>query len=341
MDIREQLKFETKGHTIYDVRNEKYKEKEKDGIGFRVSPVPFKLTKSQKEEMLYIGKAICNYMDACIELYNSNQDVKLGLAEVLTRTYGNAGFDPIITQNSLKNYIQSKTEKEGTIAYSDNVKSFKGQLDFLAEEIFSGNENIWKSQNVSHDSVNNGEIYRAFYLSDAYKDKNIERFLQQPHNSIPSSTPQFEGEERYVDGGLPEGKENSMDICTLGKSKRQFVLKSSGFNVHSSWSEGVVFLHKMGGAVAREKMQLAMNDFNHLYIMQEFRHGKIVPMTYIDESGQQEVTMNARIRVTPYFSYQPDNRGELIAAKVTGCENTEYIHASTASINTAIIEDER
>lgn len=424
MDIREQLKFETKGHTIYDVRNEKYKEKEKDGIGFRVSPVPFKLTKSQKEEMLYIGKAICNYMDACIELYNSNQDVKevldrgkpkkyinnevpnylflrpdliltqsgfsiceietspfgLGLAEVLTRTYGNAGFDPIITQNSLKNYIQSKTEKEGTIAYSDNVKSFKGQLDFLAEEIFSGNENIWKSQNVSHNSVNNGEIYRAFYLSDAYKDKNIERFLQQPHNNIPSSTPQFEekalmafiwdkrymkffesqlgktefellrksipktwilGEERYVDGGLPEGKENSMDICTLGKSKRQFVLKSSGFNVHSSWSEGVVFLHKMGGAVAREKMQLAMNDFNHLYIMQEFRHGKIVPMTYIDESGQQEVTMNARIRVTPYFSYQPDNRGELIAAKVTGCENTEYIHASTASINTAIIEDER
>ena len=125
--------------------------------------------------MLYIGKAICNYMDACIELYNSNQDVKLGLAEVLTRTYGNAGFDPIITQNSLKNYIQSKTEKEGTIAYSDNVKSFKGQLDFLAEEIFSGNENIWKSQNVSHDSVNNGEIYRAFYLSDAYKDKNIIR----------------------------------------------------------------------------------------------------------------------------------------------------------------------
>lgn len=186
MDIREQLKFETKGHTIYDVRNEKYKEKEKDGIGFRVSPVPFKLTKSQKEEMLHIGKAICNSIDACIELYNSNQDVKevldrgkpkkyinngvpnylflrpdliltqsgfsiceietspfgLGLAEVLTRTYGNAGFDPIITQNSLKNYIQSKTEKEGTIAYSDNVKSFKGQLDFLAEEIFSGNENI-------------------------------------------------------------------------------------------------------------------------------------------------------------------------------------------------------
>ncbi len=142
------------------------------------------------------------------------------------------------------------------------------------------------------------------------KDKNIERFLHEPHKCMPSKTPQFEekalmafiwdkrfmdffqnqlgkaeyellrkvipktwilGEERYVDGGLPQGKENSIDISTLGKSKRQFVLKSSGFNTNSSWGEGVLFLHKMGGKVAREKIQLAINDSNHLYIIQEFR----------------------------------------------------------------------
>ena len=64
-------------------------------------------------------------------------------------------------------------------------------------------------------------------------------------------------------------------------------------------------------------------------------------MTYTDEETQEEKQMKAKVRVTPYFSYQPGNKGELIAAKVTGCENTEYIHASTASINTAIVQEER
>lgn len=43
--------------------------------------------------------------------------------------------------------------------------------------------------------------------------------------------------------------------------------------------------------------------------------------------------MHARIRLTPYFSMR--NR-ELTAIKATGCENTNYIHASTGSINTAV-----
>ncbi len=424
MNIRDQLRIETKGHQLYNIKEEKYKEKEKDGIGFRVSPTPFKLTKEQKDEMLCIGKAICNYMDACIELYSSNQEVKeildrgkpkeyigkelpnylflrpdliltetgfsiceietspfgLGLAEILNRTYGNVGYDPLVKQNTLKNYIQSRTANEGTIAYSDKVKSFKGQLDFLAEEIFSGNGKKWDSENISHNTTSSEEIYRAFYLNDAYKDKNIELFLKEPHLHIPSKTPQFEekalmsfiwdkrytkffeeqlgkaeynllkkaipktwilGEENYIEGGLPEGKESSIDIATLGKSKRQFVLKSSGFNTNSSWGEGVVFLHKMGGKVAGEKIQSAINDNNHLYIMQEYKQGKNVPMIYIDENTQEKKQVKAKVRITPYFSYQPGNKGELIAAKVTGCENTEYVHASSASINSAIIEEER
>ncbi len=33
MNIREQLKVETKGHPLYDIRKEEYKGKEKDGKG--------------------------------------------------------------------------------------------------------------------------------------------------------------------------------------------------------------------------------------------------------------------------------------------------------------------
>ena len=78
-----------------------------------------------------------------------------------------------------------------------------------------------------------------------------------------------------------------------------------------------------------------MEDKKHLYIIQEFNQGKNVPMSFIDDEGIFQ-TINAKIRITPYYAYIGKNKGKLIAAKVTGCENTEYIHASTASINTAI-----
>lgn len=424
MDLKERLNLETKGHKLYNVRRDEYKGNSDGDFSFRVSPTPFKLNKSQKEEMINIGKAICDYMDACVELYKSDEHIReildrgkpekyknvgeprflflrpdliltengfsiceietspfgLGLAEVLNRTYGGAGFDPIVTQNALGNYVQSHIAQNGTIAYSEKVKAFSGQMDFLAEEVFSGKGKAWDSQNISTGSViKKPEIYRAFYLSDEYKDPKVAAFLQSPHIYVPTLTPQFEekallafiwdkryteffkqklgkssfellrksipktwilGEEEFVDGGLPEGKKDSIELTTLGKSKRKFVLKQSGFNDGSSWGEGVIFLHKKGASVAAERIKSALKDKNHLYIIQEFTQGKDVPMTYIDDNNQL-ISMDARIRITPYFSYRGSSKGSLIAVKVTGCENTtEYIHAGTSSINTAVIESE-
>lgn len=45
--------------------------------------------------------------------------------------------------------------------------------------------------------------------------------------------------------------------------------------------------------------------------------------------------MIAKVRLTPYFN--PGNN-RLIAIKATGCANTDYIHATTASVNTAVAE---
>lgn len=42
--------------------------------------------------------------------------------------------------------------------------------------------------------------------------------------------------------------------------------------------------------------------------------------------------MPVRTRITPYYNLP----GELLTIKATGCEHTNYIHASSVSINTAV-----
>ena len=424
MNMIDRLEMESKGYSTYDVRRKEFQKGNTKGINFRVSPKPFKLNKSQRQDLENIGKAICDYMDACIELYKTDDYVHqildrgkpdelcdvtdvnylflrpdliltnngfsiceietspfgLGLAEILNRAYGNEGFNTVVFQNQLKNYIQRHIGKNGTIAYSDKVKAFSGQLDFLAKEVFSGEGKRWKSQNASIQNIDDKEIYRAFYLSDKYSDFSIANLLQEPHIFMPTNTPQFEekallafiwdkryetffkeklgvstfellrnvipktwiiGEEQFVVGGMPGGKTNSLGIEDLGKRSREFVIKQSGFSNGSSWGEGVKFLHKIGGNKSSELIRKALADKEHLYIIQEFNQGKCVPMTFFDDNGLPK-DIDVRIRLTPYYSYSGKDKGKIIAAKVTGCEKTtEYIHASTASINTAVAYDER
>ena len=412
----------TKGNQMYD--STRYPNTQGNNFNFLPAKEPFKLTQNQKEEMLNIGKEICNYMDACIDLYHKNEEVRilldrgkpdryknvkevkylflrpdliltdegfiiceietspfgLALAEVLNDAYGILEYNPIISQNQLKNYMQQQTNKDGIIAYSNKVQAFKGQLDFLANQVFGNNNRHWESKNISVQQdrlTSDKEIYRAFYLNDQYNDEMVAKILNENHLHIPSETPQFEekallvliwdkrfvvffkeqlgeagfellrkaipktwiiGQEQYVDGGLPNGYLKSKDIGQIGKSKRKYVLKESGFNNNSSWGKGVHFLHKCGGNNASKLIKEAEEDTEHLYIIQEFKQPETVEMTYIDNNyvyNQKQV----KIRVTPYFSYS-DNKGELIAAKVTGCDiSSELIHAGTGSINAPIDND--
>lgn len=172
-------------------------------------------------------------------------------------------------------------------------------------------------------------------------DRRWESFFQrqlgkasfdQLRNVIPPTW--IVGQEDNFSLRMPVGT-TSLDIATLSKAKRGFVLKASGFSGHSSWSEGVSLLHEKSGLKVRELVSAAIADQNALYIIQEFRRGQKVPMVYEDEM-QGLVPMEARVRLTPYFGMVGVDRGRLIAIKATGCENTDYIHASTASINTAV-----
>ncbi|MCL5784131.1 MAG: hypothetical protein M1142_02110 [Patescibacteria group bacterium] len=143
------------------------------------------------------------------------------------------------------------------------------------------------------------------------------------------------GQERFFSLGLPDGIELTEGLASLSKSKRNFVLKKSGFGNGSSWAEGVNFLQEKSVAKTQELLHNATEDSSSLYIIQEFRKAEEHRM--FDEGYESSLTeMAARIRITPYFSMTESNHGQLLAIKATGCEKTNYIHASTGSINTAV-----
>ena len=143
------------------------------------------------------------------------------------------------------------------------------------------------------------------------------------------------GNEQYFAGALPDGVSSTFDLTKLSKAKRRYVLKRSGFSHGSSWAEGVNFLQEKSQSEAARLIGLATKDNSSLYVVQEFREGKKIPMEYLDKS-LNPVPVDARVRITPYFSMAENSTGQLLAIKATGCENTNYVHASTESINTAV-----
>lgn len=95
-----------KGHPLYYVREDKYRNS-CNPLNFRISPEPFRIKKEDYEAICKIGKAICSYMDGCVELYNSNLEVKELLDRGKPDEYRNVGLpkylflrpDLILTEN--------------------------------------------------------------------------------------------------------------------------------------------------------------------------------------------------------------------------------------------------
>ncbi len=143
------------------------------------------------------------------------------------------------------------------------------------------------------------------------------------------------GREADFEPGLPGNITNSLGVAALSTSRRKYVLKQSGFHSQASWSEGVKLLHKMSRAKVEEALKNAIDDKDSLYVIQEFKKATEIPMFWDDSDGIRKL-MNARIRLTPYYGMVGEMVGKLIAAKATGCENTDYIHAGSGSINTAV-----
>lgn len=250
-----------------------------------------------------------------------------------------------------------------------------GQLAYLADKVFSGDDGAWTLAGAAEDANNDADaIYRAFYLREYDTDPDVRAVIDNGESSstawTPSLTPHIEekalmaliwdrryqayfrsqlgetgfeyllrvipptwivGEEAHFALGLPNNAASSADIASLPRSQRALVLKSSGYDDKGSWAEGVHIL----GQVSAERAEGLINDAeanqNGLHVVQEFRRGKKIPMTYQVDGAV--VSQDVRVRLTPYI--RPSD-GSIIAAKATGRAGTDYIHASSDSINCAV-----
>lgn len=119
--------------------------------------------------------------------------------------------------------------------------------------------------------------------------------------------------------------------CVFTK-KKKFYLKISGFSNLGSWAKGVTFLNRLSQAKCRQVIKEAIES-DAIFIIQEFKKGATSEQEYYNFDDSSIETMNGRVRFTPYYHA---SNGALLTAKTTMCENTDFIHASTNSINTPI-----
>lgn len=296
----------------------------------------------------------------------------LALADILNKAYASAGFETIVGTSQPSETIREGLPDVGTIVYSPKTAAYRGQLTYLSDHVFpdGGDWDVARIDEI--DQSNLSSVYRAFYLSEYDTDDSVRQLLDDTEISssiIPGLTPQLEekavmaliwdkrweayfakslgeatlgflratipptwivGEEEYFAPGLPYGVAQISDLAGLSRSKRTFVLKPS----HGSWSEGVEFLHEKSQAKALELIERAAKDSAKVHIVQEFHKPQKNAFKIDTPAGSS--TVQAKVRITPYFSALAADFGELIGIKATACENTDYIHASSTSINTAI-----
>lgn len=143
------------------------------------------------------------------------------------------------------------------------------------------------------------------------------------------------GQEQFFAPGLPHGVTDSIGLASLPNSRRDFVLKSSGFTGQSSWAEGVYLLHQRSSTFALEALQRASADRSSLHVVQQFVAARKIPLEY-QTDAKNTSQMTAKVRLTPYFSVDSTREVKLLAIKATGCENTDLLHASSSSINMAV-----
>lgn len=304
----------------------------------------------------------------------------LALAELLNKAYRSVGFNTLVDDGVLRQFLIDNTPSHGTIIYSEKTSSYAGQLQFLAQTLLSDKDRLWEAKHVdSAMGESYPNVYRGFYqheyLDDLFVNNLVQTLIDHPETEVlPSFTPYMEekallsliwdrrwesfltknlgvaelkhlrevvpptwvvGQEQFFVPGLPNGIPTSEGLAGLAKSKRNFVLKKSGFGNGSSWAEGVSFLQEKSAERARSLLVSALQDEQSLYVVQEFKPSQERSIPY-NKDNQTVVRMSARLRLTPYFSMSTDTEGQLVAIKATGCENTNYIHASSGSINTAV-----
>src|SRR5581483_10405701 len=144
----------------------------------------------------------------------------LALAEIFNRAYRMEGYETLVDDGTLTEYVRNQTPNNGSIVYSNKTEAFHGQMEFLASEVFSGDQRLWDAHMVFSTGERDPKaVYRAFYLNEYQDDMFINAFIDDAVARklpvMPSLTPQME--EKALLALLWDRRWESYFVSSLGQ----------------------------------------------------------------------------------------------------------------------------
>lgn len=210
-------------------------------------------------------------------------------------------------------------------------------------------------------------VYRGFYLHETVNDPRLQQLVTSQTKIMPGL--KFHLEEKAImglvwDDDLRSYFEDEMgekifsdlrdilpktyvleeeslrelglnsweDIAEMSRKKRSLILKISGFSNQGSWAKGITFLARLSKVNCERIITEALKSKEN-FIIQEFKKGAKFNQEYYDFHTGSFVTMRGKVRFTPYFCAKT---GKLLTAKSTMCPDTDFIHATSNSINSPV-----
>jgi hypothetical protein len=109
-------------------------------------------------------------------------------------------------------------------------------------------------------------------------------------------------------------------VAEFSQKQRELVLKVSGFHPLGWGARSVVVGHDVPHAEWRAALERAQTDFaRHPWVMQEFRHARVVRHPVADPLTGKVRMMDAKARLTPYYFLGRDDQVRLGGVHATLC----------------------
>lgn len=122
-------------------------------------------------------------------------------------------------------------------------------------------------------------------------------------------------------------------LAGLGQKGRRFVIKPSGFSELAWGSRGVSVGHDLPQKEWADALDRSLASFTKMpHILQEFRKGRRVAVSYHDPVKDEIVSMQGRVRLSPYY-FVAGETVELAGILATVCPlDKKLIHGMTDAV---------
>lgn len=262
----------------------------------------------------------------------------IGITAWLAAQYDKAGFSVLGGGRGMHDGFSSVLPEAGAVAISDEAADYRPEMKWLLAEIGGGRELLRAEQLDAGESrplyrffelfdwqsipalpafaTGGGKItapLKAHLEEKAWlalfhfpglrslwqkelRAAHIERLMQ----IIPLGW-LLRDVELPPEAALPGLGVNSWnEVMEFSQKERRLVLKISGFDETAWGSRGVFVGHDLSSNEWREKLQHALDDSQHCWMMQSFREAKIIDHPVYQEDGSVQ-SMPGRVRLCPYY----------------------------------------